>query len=408
MIKGPLNGIRVLDLTKALAGPLATQILGDLGAEVIKIEATPDADGARGHYAGQPSHKGENFYFLAFNRNKKSVSLDLRTPSGRRAFLDLVEISDIVAENFRPGSMDNMGLGYEDLKKVNPRIIMWQNTGFGDTGPYKDRPCYEVIAQGYSGMLDLTRESPERPPVRSAAPLGDMASGLYGVMGILAALHECGKTGQGQVVKTSMIGVCMAMMCYHLSHYFLSHEIPKAVGSGHLGAVPIGAYKCKDDYVVIAGAWPRICRVVGMEWAIDDPRFATLTERLKHKDEFNRILEEHLAILTAREWLALISDADIPVAPVYNLQQAVEDPHVKALGIIKEIEHPLGGKIKTVDNPIKMTRLEGEHQAPPTFSQHTEEILRNLLGYSDKEIKQLRKEQEENKEVLMSHVQKLR
>ncbi len=200
----------------------------------------------------------------------------------------------------------------------------------------------------------------------------------------------------------------MAMMCYHLSHYFLSHEIPKAVGSGHLATVPIGAYKCQDGYVVTAGGWPRIARVVGMEWAIDDPRFATLLERLKHKDEFNRILEEHLAILTAKEWLEILIDADIPTGPVNNLQQAVEDPQVKALGIIKKIEHTLGGKIKTVENPIKMTRLEGEHQSPPTFSQHTEEILRNLLDYSDEEIKQLRKEQEENKEELMSHVEKLK
>ncbi len=281
MIKGPLEGVRVVDLSRGIAGPWATMMLGDLGAEVIRIEAT--AEGDVGRIIDGPKHNGESFYFLAFNRNKKSVVMDFKTPAGRQALIDLVRVSDVLVENFRPGSMDRMGLAYKDLKKINRRIIMWQNTGFGDTGPYKDRPCYEIIAQGYTGMLDLTRESPERPPVRSAPPVGDTASGYYGDMGILAALFEREKTGQGQLVRTSMIGVCMAMMCYHLSHYFLSHEIPKAVGSGHLGVVPIGAFKCQDDYVVIATGWPRIARVVGMEWVIDDPRFATLAGRKAKK-----------------------------------------------------------------------------------------------------------------------------
>ncbi len=405
MIKGPLEGVRVVDLSRGIAGPWATMMLGDLGAEVIRIEAT--AEGDVGRIIDGPKHNGESFYFLAFNRNKKSVVMDFKTPAGRQALIDLVRVSDVLVENFRPGSMDRMGLAYKDLKKINRRIIMWQNSGYGYSGPYKDRACYEVVAQSYSGMLDLTREATGKPPVRSAPPISDMSSGFFGTTAILAALQHRKRTGRGQLIQTTMLGACMAMLCYHYSHYFTSNEVPKAVGSGHLGLVPMAAYKCRDDYVVIATGWPRVARVIGAEWMIDDPRFATLEARVKNREEFDRILEEHLSKADARDWLEIFNEEDIPAAPVNNLKQAAEDPQVQQQKIITEVDHVLGGKIRLIDNPIRMTSIKGKHASPPPLGYHTEEVLKGLLGYSDEQIEQIRREQADNREALEHHLHKL-
>jgi len=270
---GPLAGIRVLDFSRAISGPYGSMILGDLGAEIIKIE-TPEGDFSR--VSAGPTHKGENFYYLAFNRNKKDIVLDLLTESGKKAFYDLVKVSDIVWNNFRAGSMERLGADYETLRKINPRIIYCSITGYGPSGPAKDRPAFDISILAASGILSVTGE-PDGRPVRPGIPIADESGGLFAIIGVLAALAERQRTGKGQRIDISLMDACVSLLCYPLSYYFTTGIIPKPLGnSSHLILVPYGVYKTKKGYIALGVCWPRITRVIGADCLADDPRFKRL------------------------------------------------------------------------------------------------------------------------------------
>jgi CoA:oxalate CoA-transferase len=405
-MSGPLSGVRVLDVSRAIAGPFGAMILGDLGAEVIKIEA-PEGDLSR--FAAGSTYKGENFTYLAFNRNKKNLKLDLDTATGKEAFYELVKVSDVVLDNLRPGAMQRLGADYDALKKINPRIICASICGYGPTGPSRDRPAFDVVLLAASGILSLTREPGERP-VRPSAPIGDMAGGLFAIVGILAALAERERTGRGKRIDVSLLDVCIALLSYQFSDYFCSGEVPQPLSnSGHPVSVPYGVYKTKEGYVALGSCWPRICRAIGAEWIIDDPRFNNMEIRRHHRDELNKIMEEYMAQATAKDWLNIFEAEDIPADRVKTLDEVVEDPQVNHQKMILKMEHPLGGEIRLAGAPIKAEGINVEEFTPPaTLNQHEKEILVDILGYDEKKIANLRAEEKEHTEERQKHVRKIK
>ena len=398
---GPLDGLRVLAVERALAGPYGSMILGDLGAEVLKIEP-PGGEQIR-LMSPPPHHKGESAYFLAFNRNKKSVVLDLMTETGLEVFYDLVKISNVVWDNNRPGVMERLRIDYDTLRQINPKIICCSVTGYGSSGPYADWPSYDIIAQGMAGLL-LQTGQPGGPPIKPAPALGDISGSLFGALGVVSAVRHQEQTGEGQRVEVNLLDGAMAFLSMHYAVYFLSGVVPPPIGAGHLQSVPFGAYKTKDGWITIGLAWPRIARTLGIEWTIDDPRFATLEDRLRNRHELNAIVTEAFSQMDTEAWLELLHADDIPTGPVYNLDQTPQDPQVQHNKTILTMEHPLGGEIKLVGNPIKMPIIQTEEYAPPpTLGQHTRRVLSELLGYSEEKIKKLEGEQEEHSAELQAH-----
>lgn len=395
----PLTGVRVTDMTQALAGPYGSRFLGDLGAEVIKVE-TPGMGDMTRKFAG-PSVKGESGYFIAINRNKKSLTLNLRTEKGKEIFKKLVKKSDVVFENFRPGTTKKMGLDYEVLREINPRIIYCASSGFGSSGPYKDRPAFDYIIQALGGVMSVVGE-PGGPPVHTGFPIADLCGGVFAAFGILAALYEREKTGTGQYIDVSMLDVMISMWAFMGQFYLLSGDIPGPVGSGHVTNVPLGAYKAKDDYVIITCPqqkfYENLATVIGKEVEKfnslpKDERFSTPAKRLENRKELEKIINEALSTKNRDEWLKILEEGDVPAAPVNNVAQAFSNPQVLSRNMIVEMDHILGGKIKTIGNPFKMSRVEKEvFNSPPLLGQHNEEILCGLLGYSKEDVEQFKKE----------------
>ncbi len=402
-MKGPLAGYRVADISRAIAGAYGSMILADLGAEVIKIE--PPFEGATRDLAG-PRYKGESFYFLAFNRNKKGITLDLGTKIGKEAFYDLVKVSDVVWDNFRPDVMKHLGADYETLKKINPRIISASVTGYGQTGPYSRRASYDIIALALSGIISITGE-PGGKPVRPGVAISDLATGMFGAMGVASALAYRERTGEGQKVDVNLLNTCIALLAYELSYYFVSGIVPGPSGSGHLSLLPYGVYKCKEGYIALGPAWPRLAHVIGADWMIDDPKFRDRESRLAHRDEFQQTLEKYLAAAPAEDWVQLLSAEDIPVAPINNVAQGLEDPQIAQLNMILNLPHALGGNVRVTGNPIKMPTIdEGEYFAPPTLGQYNQEIFEGLLGYSPEKVKKMHEEEVVHKDKLMDRLHK--
>ncbi|MFH1381844.1 MAG: CoA transferase [Chloroflexota bacterium] len=402
---GPLSGLRVLDFSRAISGPYAAMILGDLGAEVIKIE-TPEGDFSR--VSAGPTHKGENFYYMAFNRNKKDIVLDLLTKSGKEAFYDLVKISDVVLNNFRAGSMARLGVDYETLSRLNPRLIYCSITGYGSSGPAKDRPAYDIAILAASGVLSLTGE-PGGRPVTPGVPIADEGGALFAVIGILSALAERQRTGNGKKVEISLMDACISLLCYPISYYFVTGLVPQPQGnSGHLILVPYGIYKTRKGYIALGVCWPRITRAIGADWLADDPRFQDLQSRQEHRNELNTIIEEHLAKADADDWMEIFKAEDIAAAKVDNISEVLADPQVQHQKMILDMEHSLGGKIKLAGNPVKTDGIaEADYTPPPTLNQNEHEILAGLLGYSEAKIKRLRTEEKTNTKQRLQHIQKV-
>jgi len=403
-MKGPLSGYRVVDFSRAIAGPFGAMLLGDLGAEVIKIES-PIGDPSR-KVAG-PDHEGELFYYMAFNRNKKGIVLDLATDSGREVIYDLVKVSDVVWDNFRPGVMKRLGFDYENVKKLNPRIISCSVSGYGATGPYAERPSYDITALALSGVMSITGE-PGGRPVRPGPPIIDLAGGMFGALGVTSALTQRERTGEGQKIDVSLLDSSIALLAYELSYYFCSGIVPQPLGSGHLAILPYGVYKCKDDtYVALGPVWPRLARVIGADWMIDDPRFKSGRDRVEHREEFNRTIEEYLAKAPASDWLELFNAEDMACAPINNLAEAAVDPQVLYRNMILSLPHSLGGEIRLAGNPIKTPAIdESGHAAPPTMGQHNVDVLSGILGYSEEKIRKLREEEEAHREEMERRVRK--
>jgi CoA:oxalate CoA-transferase len=391
-MSAPLEGIRVLDLTWVLAGPFASMILCDLGADVIKVERSPYGDAAR---STGPIVNGESCYFFSINRGKKSVCLDLKTERGKALFLRLVDLSDVVMENFTPGTMEKLGLDHDVLQKRNPRLIYAATSGFGQTGPERLRPALDVVVQGMGGVMSITGE-PDGPPVRPGVSLGDIAAGLYTAIGVLAALHERERSGCGQLIDVAMLDCQIAILENAFIRYFATGELPKPIGTRHPIATPFQAFPTSDGWIVLAlswgveNQWELLCATIGRVGLIDDPRFDTPVLRTEHHAELEPILNEAMRQKTTGEWLQEFDAIGLPCGPLNNIAQAAGYPQVLARRMLVEVEHPRIGRLKLPDTPVKLSRTPGGIKGPsPALGQDTYDVLSSLLGLSAQELDEL-------------------
>ena len=387
----PLSGVRILDLTLIMAGPYCTLILGDLGAEVIKIEKPGIGESSR----EMPPHffEGQSAYFIAMNRNKKSMTLDLKSEAGKRIFYDLARKSDVVIDNFRPGVVKKLGVDFDTLKTMNPRIICCSISGYGQTGPFRDRPAFDLVIQARGGIMSYTGE-PGQMPVRMGAPMGDLSGGLFASQGILAALYQREKTGRGQRIDISLVDCQTSLLTYRAQFYLVGKEIARPVGSGHVSAHPIRAFRTRTFDVVIdantESIFAELCNAIGRPEMAQDGKFNSRENRLKNKEELYTILEKAFLTKTGEEWLEAL-EKRIPIAPINTIDKALADPQTLSRSMVVEVEYPNGKKLNIVGNPIKMSEVEQEvFKRPPYLGEHTEEILRDLLNYSPDQIKDIK------------------
>ncbi|MEM0451226.1 MAG: CoA transferase, partial [Nitrososphaerota archaeon] len=340
----PLEGVRVLDLSRVMAGPFCTMLLGDLGAEVIKIEP-PEGDDSRKFAV---TVNGESTYFLSVNRNKKSVAVDLKKPEGVEIVKRLAAVSDVVVENFRPGVASRLGVDYASLSKVNPSLIYCSISGFGQTGSYSQKPGYDLIALAMSGMMDLTGE-PEGGPVKFAVPIADITAGMFAAISILSALMERSRTGKGRYIDVSMLDVQLYLLTHQASAYLIGGEEPKRMGSAHPSIVPYQAFRASNGYVIVAVAndnqFRKLCEAIGHPEIAEDQRFRTNADRVRNRSELLALLEPIFLRRTVEEWVAVLEAADVPVAPVKTVRQALSDPYVIERGMLQTVQHPRAGRI---------------------------------------------------------------
>ena len=390
---GPLAGITILDLTWVLSGPYASMVLCDLGAEVIKVERPPHGDIAR---TTGPHVNGESCYFFSINRGKKSVAIDLSREEGKELFLRLVERVDVVMENFTPGTMDGLGLGYETLRRRNPRLVYAATSGFGQTGPDRLRPALDIVVQGMGGVMSITGH-PGGPPTRPGLSLGDIAAGLFTAIGVLAALRERDRSGEGQLVDVSMLDCQIAILENAFMRYFATGQQPGPIGTRHPLATPFQAFPTKDGYLVLAlswsveNQWELFCALIGLPELIYDQRFETSALRTEHHAELEPILNEALRRRTTQEWLSEFDAIGLPCGPLNSIPQAAELPQVRAREMLVEVEHPIIGKLPLTNTPVKLSRTPGGVSGPsPAVGEHTDDVLRRLLDVSVDELERLR------------------
>jgi CoA:oxalate CoA-transferase len=390
---GPLEGITILDLTWVLSGPYASMVLCDLGAEVIKVERPPWGDIAR---TTGPHINGESCYFFSINRGKKSTAIDLSKDEGKQLFLRLVEQVDVVMENFTPGTMDGLGLGYEALSERNPRLIYAATSGFGQTGPDRMRPALDIVVQGMGGVMSITGH-PGGPPTRPGLSLGDIAAGLFTAIGVLAALRERDQSGQGQLVDVSMLDCQIAVLENAFVRYFATGQPPGPIGTRHPLATPFQAFPTKDGWIVLAlswgveNQWELFCALIERPELINDARFETSGLRTQHHAELEPILNEALSARTTAEWLMEFDAIGLPCGPLNTIPQAAALPQIKARDMLVEVEHPAIGTLPLTNTPVKLSRTPGGIKGPsPAAGADTDDVLHELLGLSDEEIARLR------------------
>ena len=386
---GPLAGVRVLDFTRVRAGPAASLALADWGAEVIKIEPPGTGDETR---TFPPIRDGESHYFLSVNRGKKSIVIDLKSPEGVQLAKDLAAKCDVVVENYRPGVMDRLGLGYEVLSADNPGLIYCAISGYGQTGPLKDNPSFDIVLQAMSGALSVNGEK-DGAPIKHALPIGDLAGGINGPIAILGALYERARTGQGRYIDISLMDGLIGLLGYLAQLVFFTGEDPKPQGSQHLNLVPYGSFPARDGAIIVAcltnGFWGRICTALGCPEMTDDPRYDTLDKRRTARDEVNAIVSAATSLKTVEELVAVFTEHQVPHAPVLGIGAALAQPQTTARGMVVEVEHQRLGKIPMVNRPMTFEGQEAP-AAPPVLGQHTDAILAEVLGLTEDRIAELR------------------
>ena len=393
----PLNGVKVIDLTHMLAGPYAGMVLADLGAEVVKVEPLGSGEMTRGLLKNDPDYSFKNFgaYFLTLNRNKKSVSIDLKNKKGLEVFYDLVRSADIVLNNFSAGVVSKLKIDFENLSAINPKIITCSITGFGETGPHSTRPAYDQIVQAYSGGMSITGKD-AKSPTRAGIPIGDLGSGLYSVIGILSALYSREKTQKGQHIDLSLLDVQISLLTYMATMQTLSGIDPEPIGNAHFVHVPYNSFTTSDGFVVIAVItdefWKSLKSVVNID-SLDDPRFDSSIDRLKNQTFIENELNKTLSTQTSDHWIEKLNKAKVPCGPINKFSDALNDEQVKHRNMIVEVEHPDGGFVKMPGNPVKMSYTNEEsYSSPPHLGTNTREILKNWSKYGEDKIKDLEKE----------------
>jgi crotonobetainyl-CoA:carnitine CoA-transferase CaiB-like acyl-CoA transferase len=388
-VPGALEGIKVIDLTRVLAGPYCTMILGDLGADVIKIEAPGGSDETRGW--GPPEIGGESAYYLCANRNKRAMTLNLKNPKARDILREMIKDADVVINNFKTGTMERWGLGYDTVSELNPRLIYASISGFGQTGPYKDIPGYDYIVQAMGGMMSITG-SEETGPMKVGVAIADVATGLYAAIGILAALRERDRSGTGQMIDLALFDSQISLLVNVASNYLVSGKVPKRYGNQHPNIVPYQTFAAADMKMVVAVGndqqFRKLCALLGREEWSQDPRFSTNSMRLANRDEICGLLQEEFKRRPAAEWLSELTKAGIPNAPIYDMKQLFQDPQVEARGMKVDVPHPTAGSVPMVGSPLKLSRTPvSVRHHPPLAGEHTKEILLEY-GFEEEQINQ--------------------
>ena len=389
--RAPLAGVRVIDFTRILAGPFGSMFLGDMGAEVIKVEEPAKGDDTRGW---PPFVGGEATYFLSVNRNKKSLTLNLKAPEGQAILRKLIARADVVLENFRPGTMERLGFGYERLRAVNRRLVYCSISGFGESGPEASRPGYDLIVQGESGIMDLTG-FPDGPPVKVGNSIADLVAGMAAAQGITLALLARGRTGRGQKVEIGMLDVMASLLTYQAGLYWNAGGRPSRRGNQHPSIVPYEVFRARDAYLTLGVAnnslWEKTCRALGREDLARDPRFDSETNRVTNRDALIPILNDLLAARSADEWLARLEQAGVPAGRIKTVAEVCESPHLKARGMVVKLRHPKAGAITVMGVPVRLGVTPGAATAPPPLlGQHTDEILTRLLRVPKTTVERLR------------------
>lgn len=388
---GALDEIKVLDLSRVLAGPYCTMMLGDLGADVIKVEAPGGSDDTRGW--GPPYKEGESAYYLSVNRNKRAMTVDLKTEKGREVIQDLVKKSDVVIHNFKNGTMEKWGLDYDHLKEINPQLVYCAITGFGATGPYQNLAGYDYIIQAMGGLMSITG-SEESGPMKVGVAITDVLTGQNAAIAILGALNERSRSGVGQWIDLALFDTQISALVNVASNYLVSGETPKRLGNQHPNIVPYQVFDTQDTEMVIAvgndGQFRRFCTLIGAEELVKDERFTTNAARIEHRDSLIPILAEKLRVKTSKHWLNLLNENGIPCGPINDLAGLFDEEQVQARDMLTETDHPTAGTIPLVGSPLKLSRTPVQvDRHPPLAGEHTEEILAEM-GWSVRDIQQMK------------------
>ncbi|MDD5557623.1 MAG: CaiB/BaiF CoA-transferase family protein [bacterium] len=387
----PLDGIRVLDLSRLLAGPFCTMLLADMGADVIKVERPGTGDDTRAF--GPPFQEGESAYFLSINRGKRSATLDLKSERGREALRRMVERADVLVENFRPGAIKRLGFDYENASRINPRIILASVSGFGQTGPWASKPGYDLAVQGLGGIMSLTGE-PDGPPCKVGVSQADLIAGLYAAEGILLALIARGRTGKGQLVDVGMLDCQLSLLTFQAGLYFMTGVSPVRMGNRHPTICPYETFRAADRYITIAvgndALWGKFCALLGLDDLRDHPDFRTNPERVKNRGRLVPRIGEKIARRDSAHWIRLFEEAGIPAGPILSVEEALTNPQSTVREMVLTTDHPKVGPLRSIGIPVKLSGTPGGVSSPPPLlGEHTEEVLREI-GYSAAEIGSMR------------------